>query len=247
LLAIALVGGPTSHLFAADPDALWRIVSGQCVPDQQQHLDPAPCALVDLTGGIEHGYVILKDRVGVALYLLMPTAKITGIESPLLLNGDQPNYFAEAWRARGYVEARLGRQLPGEDIGLAVNSFDGRTQNQLHIHIDCLRSDVRDTLAENLALIGPRWAPLQTPLAGHQYLAMRLDGDVLSADPFSLLADGVPGARDAMGSFTLVVAGAKFGVGHPGFVLLADRADLAAGDRASGESLQDHDCSVALH
>jgi CDP-diacylglycerol pyrophosphatase len=32
--------------------------------------------------------------------------------------------------------------------------------------------------------------------------------------------------------------------GTPGFILLADRADLPAGDFASGEELQDHDCAV---
>jgi len=34
---------------------------------------------------------------------------------------------------------------------------------------------------------------------------------------------------------------------QPGFVVLADRADAATGDRASGEELQDHACAVAGH
>src|SRR3954469_25397181 len=30
----------------SDPNALWSIVNGSCVPDQRQHAEPAPCAQV---------------------------------------------------------------------------------------------------------------------------------------------------------------------------------------------------------
>jgi len=45
-----------------------------------------------------------------------------------------------------------------------------------------------------------------------------------------------------MGLETLIAVGATF-AGRPGFVLLADHAELAAGGH--GEDLQDHDCKVA--
>ena len=48
-----------------------------------------------------------------------------------------------------------------------------------------------------------------------------------------------------MGMYTLVLVGETFADGSIGFVLLDDRADPAAGDRASGEDLQDHSCAVA--
>ena len=70
----------------------------------------------------------------------------------------------------------------------------------------------------------------------------RLDG----TNPFALLADGVPGARMAMGEQTLVAIGAEFDGGHPGFIILTDQVDLGSGDRASGEELQDHDCALAF-
>jgi CDP-diacylglycerol pyrophosphatase len=96
------------------------------------------------------------------------------------------------------------------------------------------------------AQISERWTPLDAPLAGHRYRAMRVMGERLGqADPFKLLADGVPGAREDMGRHTLVVTGATFADGEPGFIILDDRADLAAGDEGSGESLQDHACAVA--
>ena len=85
--------------------ALWQIIHDQCVPDQRAHGDPAHCALVSLRDGEAHGFVVLKDRNGVAQHLVMPTAKITGIEDPALLAPDAANYFAAAWNARRGVTA----------------------------------------------------------------------------------------------------------------------------------------------
>ncbi len=248
LLAAALVvlGLAGCARRAGDPNALWEIVHGQCVPDQQTHGDPAPCAEVDLRDGVDRGYAVFKDRRGQTQFLLIPTARITGIESPALLEPDAPNYFAAAWRARSYVDGRAGRTLPREDLSLAVNSTFARSQDQLHIHIDCVRADVRDTLRQHAAQIGERWAPFAPPLAGHRYLATRVSGEQLGqANPFKLLADGVPGAKEDMGRHTLVVTGAIFADGEPGFIILDDHADRAAGDWGSGERLQDHHCDLA--
>lgn len=59
-------------------DVLWKFVSQQCVPEMEKNHRPAPCEKVDLAAG----YVLFKDRVGPLQYLLMPVAKISGIESP---------------------------------------------------------------------------------------------------------------------------------------------------------------------
>jgi hypothetical protein len=69
---------------------------------------------------------------------------------------------------------------------------------------------------------------------------MRVLADTLDGtNPFTLLADGVPGARMAMGEQTLVVVGAEFAGGSPGFIILTDQVNLA-----SGEELQDHSCAI---
>lgn len=224
---------------AADPDALWKIVSEKCVPDQRDHGQPSPCAEVDVT----KGYVVLKDLVGDTQYLLMPTAKITGIEDPQVLASDAKNYFAEAWDERRYTTEAAKRDLPRDDLSLAVNSMYGRTQNQLHIHIDCVAPALRAAIATRVAAVGSTWAPFPEKLKGHTYQAMRVAGDALPINPFKLLAADV--RPDTMGRQTLVVVGATLAGGAPGFVLLADTADLAAGDRGSGEELQDHSCAVA--
>src|ERR1019366_8247092 len=47
-------GGPS-------PDALWEVVHNICVPAQSQHYPPMPCLQVELNGGIESGFAILRD------------------------------------------------------------------------------------------------------------------------------------------------------------------------------------------
>ncbi len=231
---------------AFDPDALWNIVHGECVPNQLAHGDPKPCVEVDLKNGAERGYAVLKDIRGATQYLLIPTRRIVGIESPALLAPDAENYFADAWNARGFVEKAVGHALPIDTLSLAVNSVHARTQNQLHIHIDCIRPDVRATLIKLRASIGASWAPLPEPVGGYGYWAMRVMGPALGdANPFKLLADGVPGARADMKLRTLVVAGMRFEGDAPGFVILQDRADLLHFDFAAGARLQDHDCALA--
>jgi CDP-diacylglycerol pyrophosphatase len=245
-LAAVLVALSTMRGIAADPDALWKIVHDRCVPNEAKTGQPAPCTVLDLQGGEGRGYAVLKDLVGVAQFLLIPTTPLGGIESPELLAPTAPNYWEAAWRARRYVDERLQRTLPRDAVGLAINSAHGRTQAQFHIHVDCLHQDVRDFLRAHEAEIGPSWSAPRFRLAGHPYRALRIDGGELrGADPFKLLAGSVAEARADMGGETLVLTGAVFADGREGFYLLADRVDPAAGDRASGEELLDHDCAVA--
>ncbi len=221
---------------AADPSTLWHIVHDRCVPHQQQDHDPAPCTAVDLAGG----YAVLKDIRGDLQFLLIPTARVSGIDDPSILAPDAPNYWQPAWQARRYVEQRAGHALPRDVVSLAINSAAGRSQDQLHIHVDCLRADVNAALHAHQAAVGPDWTPFPVALAGTRYRAMRIEQDDLAdANPFLLLAKSVPAAE--MRWHTLVVAGATFG-NRPGFILLDGRADLAAGDRGHGEALQDHNC-----
>jgi CDP-diacylglycerol pyrophosphatase len=128
---------------------------------------------------------------------------------------------------------------------LAINSVSGRSQNQLHIHIDCLSSEINEVLQRHLPDIGPAWSPFPELLVGHRYMAMRVIGSNLNVNPFRLLALRIPGAADFMGTFSLVVVGATFAERRNGFIILAEHADLAAGNRGSGEELQDHSCEIA--
>lgn len=236
LLAVLVTVVCAAPVAAADPNALWTIVNGQCVPDQQRSADPAPCAQVDVGGG----YAVLKDLVGKTQFLLIPTERVDGIESPQIVAADAPNYFADAWRARSFVEQRAGRGLPRDWMSLAINSAPERTQNQLHIHVDCVRADVREALATHVEDIGATWAPFPVPLIGQPYRVMAVwESELDAANPFELLADGLmPG--DSMGAQTLAVVGITGVDGRPGFALLAGRAEPSNPDSGSGEDLQDH-------
>ncbi len=236
---------PATARSVFDPNALWKIVNGQCVPNQQQHGDPKPCAEVDLKDGVGHGYAVLKDINGATQYLVIPTARIVGIESPELQASDATNYFAAAWEARRFVEKALGHGLPRDNVGLAVNSVLSRSQSQLHIHVDCMRADVRAALAKQRASIGDRWAALGEPVGGHPYWAMRVMGATLDGhNPFKLLADGIPRARKSMKWRTLVAVGMQFDGDAPGFVLLTDRVNPLLFDIAAGARLEDHTCGA---
>ncbi len=238
LVVVALLGGTgTAH---ADSDVLWHLVNDRCVAGEVADRDPAPCSAVDLDGG----WVVLKDLEGERQFLLIPTAKVSGVESPELIAPGTPNYFAAAWRSRSFTEAAAGGTLPRDWVSLAVNSSVARSQNQLHIHIDCLRADVYDALARHAAEIGPDWAPFGPLLNGHSYDAMAVDGDDLAVNPFRLRAEALADPGNEMGIQTLVVVGA-IRDGRPGFVILADRANGETGDFAGGEQLQDHQACPA--
>lgn len=245
VIALVLVGAVTGSIayHIRKSNALWRIVHNACVPNQEKHGNPAPCTLVNL----KQGYALLKDKVGKTQYLLLPTARISGIESASLLTRDTPIYFQAAWDSRVLILQRLGRTLPRDAIGMAVNSAFGRSQNQLHIHIDCVASDVRAQLHAHLSAIGSRWASLPFHLSGHPYRARRVDSAGLQGvNPFVLLAQDVQQSTvHDMKRQTLVVVGMVFEDGNDGFILLADTADVPHGDLANGEELLDHACTVA--
>jgi CDP-diacylglycerol pyrophosphatase len=136
--------------------------------------------------------------------------------------------------------------LPRDWLSLAINSEQARSQTQFHIHVDCVRADVHEEFIRHASEIGTEWTSFPVPLAGHHYSAVAVrDEDLDAVNPITLLADGLPGARAAMGDQTLVVVGTVGPDGEPGFVVLADHADAATGDRGSGESLQDHTSCAA--
>ena len=224
---------------AADPSALWKIVDGRCMPDEAMHGRPDPCAVVDPA----QGFAILKDIRGREQYLLIPTRRLAGIESPGLLQPDTPNYFAQAWSQVHLVEAKVGHDLPRDDLSLAINSAYGRSQNQLHIHIDCIGATAHAMLQSRAGTIGTGWSALP-PIDGIPYRAMFIAGDTIGVrDPFRLLAASLRDPGRDMGRHTLVLVGTT--VPQPGFFLLDGEINRLRLDFGSGERLQDHSCRIA--
>src|ERR1700687_750216 len=227
-------------------DALWQVVHNICVPGQSQLHDPKPCLQVDLNGGIESGFAILRDPRGGTQFLLIPTTRISGIESPIVRRPNAPNYFADAWEARTYLTEAWHRTLPRDGVGLAINSAVSRSQDQLHIHFSCIRADVLQALHKNEARIGNHWAPFNVSFFGHRYEAMWVTGEHLSPhNAFSLLAQTLPDATRDMGNRTLVVIGLTRADSTKGFVILANQVNEKSSDLAYGEELLDHACHIA--
>jgi CDP-diacylglycerol diphosphatase len=174
-ISALILGPPIPAAHAADPSALWNITSGKCVPDMRDHKNPAPCTVVDL----DAGFVILKDIVGATQFLAIPTARVTGIEDPAILAPNAPNYWDRAWRERALTEHLAGKPLPREALSLAVNSAYGRSQNQLHIHIDCVREDVQSTACART--YATRWPLIATRSMNIGVLSRYLSRDINGA------------------------------------------------------------------
>lgn len=228
-----------------NPNILWHLVHDDCAPAARSHqYPPKPCVEVSAPPGhFDRGYAVLKDINGRYQYLVLPLIRITGIESPAILQPNAPNYLVDAWTARLYVEAALHKAVPRDELSLAVNSKYGRTQNQLHVHVDCIRVGVHDTLSKLLPDITGRWKPLSMRLRGHVYKAEWVNGASLTVNPFRALAQALPSGAE-MGRYGLAVVGAYSPAGKPGFILLATRADVAAGNHGSAEELQDRSCAI---
>jgi CDP-diacylglycerol pyrophosphatase len=233
----------TAQPARADRMTLWNIVALKCLRHFAKAEAPTPCESVDISQGEDRGVALLKDVVGAAQMLAIPTRRVTGIEDPALLAPDAPNYFAAAWEGRVRVEAHLRRRLPREAVGVTVDSMVARSQDQLHLRIDCVDKDAAAALRDYQGPLDEQWRVMTVELKGRRYWARRLDSSGLAdASPFRLLAEGVAGAKQEMGQWSLAAIGANF-AGKPGFVLLADRAEQAVGGHA--EDLQDHACAIA--
>jgi CDP-diacylglycerol pyrophosphatase len=237
LLGVILASRTAATPTQADhPNALWDVVHGLCVRDKWLTGGAAPCLAVDRKLGV----AVVPDPRRPTQVLVVPTKRLAGIESPGLLDPDAVNYWQAAWDDRRYFEHRARREVARDRIGMAINSAFSRSQNQLHIHVDCVRSDVRQALMARADDIGPVWRTLRTPLVGRLYRVRRLEGADLGArNPFQLLARGNPAARQNMAAQSLAVIGATFPDGSPGFFLLNDGRP-----GAFAESLLDHDCAV---
>jgi CDP-diacylglycerol pyrophosphatase len=217
---------------------LRQIVQEHCVLNWQEHQKAAPCErvfLADPKNG-SSGYAVLAAPGGGAHYLLVPTRTMAGIESSELLDPDAPNYFAEAWHARGLLGSFVGHDVPRSVVGLAIGIAVSRAQDQFHVNIECLQQDVTKALHASADNFVNTWSPIT--IMGSTYQARRILGDGLDASNlFELLATLSPDALHHMGNYTLIVAGMQFKSG-PGFVVLT-------GTGPSGEILLDSTCAVA--
>jgi CDP-diacylglycerol pyrophosphatase len=243
LLVAAILAATLVACSSSNPDALWEIVSTKCVPGQLQHDKPAPC--VSVVPARDMGHVVLKDLQGEAQMLVMPATRVTGIEDPQVLEPRAGSLWTAAWETRPRVAALTGGKVPLDGIGLTLNPPAARSQNQLHIHVDCMRPDVMAALsAARPAPAAPdAWVSVPLPGAGgtHAY-ALRRIGPAELPQIFRLALDHAGGDPARMARQTVAVVALPSPAGTGGI-------DLLIGDTGSApfgaEELQDHRCPAA--
>jgi len=213
LLAVLALAAPAAANQPEPPSVLWPIVQ-YCLAALHDAGDPA-CFLTDKA----RGYALLKDIRGPTQVLLVATDRRWGMEDPRVEAPDAPNYFAAAWAARRCVSKLAGHDIPDGEISLAINSMRGRTDGQLHIHIDRIRPEVAARLGSDVS---------ELTVSGHRYAVRHIE----SLAGINLFAQEAARSQGAIGEETVVVAGDRRG----GFYVLTDRVNGA--DRASGEELQ---------
>ncbi|WP_322107106.1 CDP-diacylglycerol diphosphatase [Paraburkholderia sp. J41] len=240
-LAVALcaltVTGACVRLSAVDSDGLWKVVGGQCVPNMRDKGQPGPCTTVDF----QKRDVVLKDIAGRAQYLLIPTDRVSGIESAEILYGGSPEYWADAWAATHYVQAKLGQPLAANQLGIEINSSKQRSQNQLHIHVDCMRTDIADALAPFGHMPPGQWR--WTTFDGNRYRVTRVTSLTDRSNPFRVVERDL-GPKQSMAVQTILVTGAGSDAKRDGWLIINSGLDVENGS-GSAEGLLDHRCAAA--
>ncbi|MGH1588121.1 CDP-diacylglycerol diphosphatase [Methylobacterium phyllosphaerae] len=226
---------------AANPvrDVLWVALQG-CVLAKKAAGRSFPCLAVDLGDGARPGTAVLRAPGHLTHTVVMPTDSVSGIEAQVLQGPRGAAYWRAALAARHYVSDALQGRLPVSAVGLEVNSVDGRSQDQLHIHLDCMHRSVMAALKVHGGGIGETWAPFPVPLEEEHYLARRVPADaVADFNPFAALSD-VPGWRGRLHDATFAAVEADPADPRGGMILLAYREP-----EASAEYLMDHSCRIA--
>jgi CDP-diacylglycerol pyrophosphatase len=91
-------------------------------------------------------------------FLLVPTHRIKGIECPTLWTTNAAEYYAHYWRD-AWRQAQPGQAgaVTGT-VGLGINSKNDRQQNQLHIHMARILSEVQGQLdSQGITSDPKRW------------------------------------------------------------------------------------------
>jgi CDP-diacylglycerol pyrophosphatase len=219
-------------------DILW-VALQTCILAKKTVGQTFPCLAVDLGNQDQPGTGVLRAPGQPTHTVIMPTDHIVGLEAPELQHARGAIYLQEALAARHYVVDALGGRLAIEDVGLAVNAAGGRSQDHLHIHLDCVKPDVRLALRHYAAGIGESWAPMPIALQGSRFFALWVPTDeIKNFNPFAALSR-LPERETNLYETSFAVISAPAGDARPGFFVLAYRSP-----QAHAEMLLDHRCSA---
>lgn len=228
----------------ARSDALWGVVDKLCMTNYQQTKSPAPCQQIYMPEGQVHGFSVIQNPRYPYHFVLVPTAKMAGIESPELSASGRTDYFGYAWLMRRLLAWQYGASVPDDKLGLAINSAYGRSQNQLHIHLTCLREDVRRQLLAERPYIDEEWRLLPDKLLRQTWYARRvMQPTVMGIDPIHSVASYFHLTPEQLAEWGVAVIPTLYGT-QKGFIMLTTRRGWDRNNRASVEALLDKECAI---
>lgn len=236
-ILLALGFGMAASAASALPlprSALWLVVRS-CVLAQEAIGRPFPCLEVELPRGTVPGYAVLRAPGSATHIIVTPTDHITGIEARELIRDGSGAYWRAALASRRYVGDGARGRVAGSAIGLAINSADTRSQDQLHIHAECFRPDVLAALRADPPSRNSDWHAVRGPIDRERYLARSVTPEELASDNLFALLAAMPGAAANLSrsKVLLIEAGDRF--------ILA----VTRNSRRSIESLLDDGCLAA--
>src|SRR5262245_8830503 len=88
-LAAAAASQPHS-VPAANRDELWFVVHDMCLPVYHSVGVAFPCLEINIDNGPDRGFAVLQAPLSATHVIVVPTARISGIESPNLESKDAP-------------------------------------------------------------------------------------------------------------------------------------------------------------
>lgn len=198
VLTLALACGATGAAAFWDRNALWRTVQS-CKVDLKTLGLAFPCLDVAPDPDKSESTVVIRAPMEQTHIIVVPTHRVPGLESPVLLRPEAGAYWRAAWDARHYVASAHPRPLRLNDIGIAANSQETRSQDQFHIHADCVSSRVRADLSAHPGGIGPAWKLLTFTVAGQRYYGRQIAAAQLAlSNPLGSLVEAIPALRQRM-------------------------------------------------
>lgn len=196
-----------------------------------------PCLAVDQGGASRPGFAVLRAPDRATHVIVVPLEAIDGIEDPRLQRPAAGAYWRAALSARRSVVEAAAVPVRLSDVGLAINSERTRSQDQLHIHAECVKPDVLASVVGQRSLAAEgHWTRSRRPVAGSlPYLLALTADDLATANLFETLA-GLPGGIAGTAGVTALLVEDAAAPGH--FILAAQR-----GAGHSVETYFAHSCS----
>lgn len=244
LVLIAVLGVGAALLWTSR-STLALIVS-VCRLNSEISTSPLPCLAVEERDQEKRGYALIREPTNRRRLILTPLATVSGIEDPRLLSSGAHNFFADAWTERHRLLDGLSSVDPWRDLAVGINSERNRSQDQMHIHIACIRPGVRAALEDHLdALSDHPSDATRLRLRNRFYWVSFMEAeDLQSIDPVRFVSESGQVHGADIGDLAVVAVGGEARNGRRGFYILAGGQNRRNDAPASMERLLDPACSL---